>query len=59
MRKILRIISVSTGIVSVVSAVILGFIYLEDILKCFQKMKTRSEKKIRGNRYGGDDNEYV
>ena len=41
MRKALRIVSISAGIVSVVSAVILGYIYLEDIAGYINKTKTK------------------
>lgn len=41
MRKALRIIAVSAGIVSVVSAIMLGYIYLEDIAGQIKKVKTK------------------
>jgi len=41
MRKALRIIAVASGIISVVSTVVLGFIYLEDILKYIKKTKAK------------------
>lgn len=46
MRKALRIVTISAGIVSVVSAVILGFIYLEDIVGYLNKVKTKVVSKI-------------
>jgi hypothetical protein len=46
MRKALRIVTISAGIVSVVSAVILGFIYLEDIVGYLNKVKTKVVNKI-------------
>lgn len=46
MRKALRIISVSSGIVSVVSAVILGCIYLEAIAKHIKIAKMRLTSKF-------------
>lgn len=46
MRKALRIVSISAGIVSVVSAVILGYIYLEDIAGYINKTKTKLINKI-------------
>ena len=42
MRKALRIISISAGIISVVSAVVLGYIYLEDIVGYIKKVKTKA-----------------
>ncbi len=45
MRKALRIISITTGIISVLSAVILGFIYLEDIVGHIKNIKTRFVNK--------------
>ena len=44
MRKVLRIISISAAIISVVSAVILGSIYLEDFAGHVKKLKTRFSK---------------
>ena len=41
MRKTLRIISIASGIVSAVSAVILASIYLEDMLGYLKKVKTK------------------
>ena len=46
MRKALRIITISAGIVSVVSAVVLGFIYLEDIVGYLNKVNTKVVSKI-------------
>ena len=46
MRKALRIISISSGIISVVSAVILGCIYLEDVLGHIEKVKAKVTNKI-------------
>lgn len=45
MRKVLRIISASAGIVSVVSAVILGCIYLEDVAEQIKKVRTKITSK--------------
>ena len=48
MRKALRIISIFAGIVSIVSAVILGWIYLEDIaghIKKMYKLTTKTYKR--------------
>ena len=41
MRKALRIISITAGLISVVSAVILGFIYLEDVVGHIKNIKTK------------------
>ena len=38
MRKALKIISISAGLVSVISAAVLGYIYLGDIIRCLKKM---------------------
>lgn len=46
MRKALRIVTISAGIVSVVSAVVLGFIYLEDVVEYINKVKTKVTSKI-------------
>ncbi len=46
MRKALRIIAVSSGIISVVSMAILGFVYLEDILGHLNIFKDKLFKKI-------------
>lgn len=48
MRKTLRIIAVSAGIISAVSAVVLGYIYLEDIVAYIEKVKTKSTSPISG-----------
>lgn len=50
MRKALRIISISAGLISVVSAVILGFIYLEDIVGHIQKVKIKIADKINNKK---------
>ena len=57
MRKALRIISISAGIVSVVSAVVLGCIYLEDIAGHIKKVKTRLTSKINDKKYIGEEYE--
>lgn len=46
MRKALRIVTISAGIVSVVSAVVLGFIYLEDVVEYINKVRTKVTSKI-------------
>ncbi len=55
MRKALRIIAVSAGIVSVVSAVVLGCIYLEDIAGHIKKVKTKISNKINDQKYIGEE----
>ena len=57
MRKALRIISISAGIVSVVSAVVLGCIYLEDIVEHIKKVKTKITNKINAQKYIGEEYE--
>ena len=54
MRKALRIISISAGIVSVVSAVVLVCIYLEDIVGHIKKVKTKITNKINDQKYIGE-----
>ena len=51
MRKVLRIISISTGIISVVSAVVLGCIYLEDIAGQIKKLKGRFTNRFNNKNY--------
>lgn len=51
MRKALRIISMSAGIISVVSAVILGCIYLEDLMGQIQKVKTKLVGRANEKKY--------
>lgn len=46
MKKALRIISVVSGIVCVVSAVVLVFAYLEDAIEGLQKIKRSVTNKI-------------
>ena len=41
MRKILRTITATAGIISAVSAAVLGCIYLEDVIQYFHKTKGR------------------
>lgn len=41
MRKALRIISVTAGIISVVSAIVLGYVYLEDIMGYIKEKRTK------------------
>lgn len=55
MRKALRIISISAGIVSVVSAVVLGCIYLEDIAGHIKKVKTKITNKINDQKCIGEE----
>ena len=56
MRKILRIIMVSAGILSTLSAVILGCIYFEDVFELIMKAKTRFTNIIIQN--GGNGKDY-
>ena len=58
MKKALRIVAVSAVIVSIVSAVVLGFIYLENIAVHFQNLKARIVSKKDGKKYIGGENEY-
>ena len=46
MKKALKIIAVSAGILSVISAIVLGCIYLEDIAIYFKRIKTRITNRI-------------
>lgn len=46
MKKALKIAAVSAGIVSVVSAVVLGCIYLEDIAGYLKKVKTKVTNRL-------------
>lgn len=41
MRKALRIISVVSGIVSVVSAVVLAYVYMEDVVGFINDKRTK------------------
>ena len=55
MRKTLRIIFVSAGIVSVISAVILGCIYLEDIVCNLKKVKERITNRLDDKKHIGEE----
>lgn len=46
MRKTLRIIAATSAIISAVSAIVLGIIYLEDFIKCVNEQKG-GLKKLR------------
>lgn len=46
MRKTLRIISITAGIISAVSAIILFFIYLEDVIGYVKKYKDKFTNNI-------------
>ena len=52
MRKALRIIAVTSGIISVVSAFILGCVYLEDIVENVKSLKSKVVTRVNrlGNR---------
>lgn len=45
MKKVLRAITVCSGIVCVVSAVILGYLYLENIFSCINGVKNKFSRK--------------
>ncbi|MBR5529539.1 MAG: hypothetical protein IKU57_03585 [Oscillospiraceae bacterium] len=47
MRKALRIIAITSGIISAVSALVLGVIYLEDMLGFMKKLKGKVSGLIR------------
>ena len=47
MRKALRIIAITAGIISAVSALVLGVIYLEDMLGFMKKLKGKVSGLIR------------
>lgn len=46
MKKTLKVLSFSTGIISAVSALVLGYMYLEDIMKCLKKVNARVSRII-------------
>ncbi len=46
MRKALRIVAVSTGVVSLVSSTVLGCIYVKDIAGHLKKIRTKITNKI-------------
>lgn len=58
MKKALRIISISAGIVSAISAIILGCIYLKDIVRHIKKVKTSFISKMNDKKYIGEAYEY-
>ena len=41
MRKALRIVSVASGIVSVVSAIVLAYVYMEDIVAYVKERRSK------------------
>lgn len=45
MKKILRIIALSSGIISTVSLVVLGYIYFEDFLVQINNVKDKIKEK--------------
>lgn len=53
MRKTLKIIALSTGIVSTAAAAVLGYIYLEDIAGYVKTVKTRIADKKSDKSYIG------
>ena len=46
MRKTLRTVAISAGIISAISVVILGCVYLEDIARHIKKIKLKIANKI-------------
>ncbi len=50
MRKALRIIAIASGIVSAVSAAILGFMYLEDMLGYLKSLRSWGMEKYTAYR---------
>ncbi len=58
MKKVLRIISISAAIVSAVSAVILGCIYLEDIAGYLKKVKSKIVDVIIDRKNTEDEYDY-
>ena len=52
MRKALRIILMSSGIISVVSAVVLGYIYVEDIYGYIKKVRVGFPSKLNNKKTG-------
>lgn len=56
MKKVLWIIALAAGIVSGVSAFILGCLYLEDLVKYLKSAKEkRSDRRIKRGPWGGAD----
>ena len=55
MRKALRIIAVTSGIISVVSAIVLAFVYFEDIANQIKKIKDKISAKVSSARYVSAD----
>ena len=48
MKKVLKIITVVAGIISTVSAILLGCLYLDDIIRFAEKIKTKFIKQKDG-----------
>ncbi len=61
MRKALRIIAIAAGIISILSTVILGFVYLEDFFGQINKIKSKISNKISESKRVDDefDSEWV
>lgn len=55
MRRALRIVAVSAGIVSMVSAIVLGCVYLEDIAGHIKKIKAKISNRICDKKYIGEE----
>ncbi|MCM1220417.1 MAG: hypothetical protein NC548_38625 [Lachnospiraceae bacterium] len=45
MRKTLRVISVTAGIISLVAVIVLGYLYIEDIAEYLKNTKGRLERR--------------
>lgn len=58
MKKALRVIALTAGIISVVSTVVLGFLYLEDAADKFLKIKTGVLDKFTKHKALPDDDEF-
>ncbi len=54
MKRTLRIIAISAGIMSVASAVVLGCVYLENIVGYVNKIKFKISNKIGDTKFLGE-----
>ena len=57
MKKALRILAIASGIVSIVSMVVLGFLYLEDIAGYAKSVKNRISGAISSLTCADEDSE--
>ena len=55
MKKVLRIIAITSGIISAFSSVILCFIFFENILSDIKKFKTKFSNKIENTDFTSQD----